>query len=123
MVVADPQVKIQIESEGKTRDGKLTPSAGATIEVLLADSAKSGLAIDYTDPDVLRLSLSGDVTLRAGKTGAVEVSGSVDRSLLDGATTLHGTVTWEIPKSISVQVTTDLGRDEKKVGTKVNIAF
>ncbi|MFN8179004.1 MAG: hypothetical protein U0167_13825 [bacterium] len=121
--MADPHVKIQIESEGTTKDGKLTPSAGASIEVLLADSAKSRLAIDYTDPDVLRLSLSGDVTLRAGKTGTVDVSGSVDRSLLDGATTVRGKVTWEIPKSISVQVTTDLGKDEKKVGTRINFNF
>jgi hypothetical protein len=121
--MADPTVKIQVQSEGVVKNGKLTPSAGATIDVLLADSVKSGLAIDYSSPDVLRLSLSGDVTLRAGRIGTVDISGSVDKSLLDGATTVHGTVTWEIPKSVSVQVSTDLGKDEKKVGTTVNLKF
>jgi len=121
--VADPTVKIQIESEGEVKDGTLTPSAGASIEVMLADSAKSGLSIDYRDPDKLRLSLSGAVTLRVGGSGTVDVKGSVDRSLLDGATTVHGTVTWEIPKSVSVQVTTDLGRKEKDVGATVKLAF
>lgn len=121
--MAEPKVKVTVVADGKRKDGVLTPSAGTTIELLVADAAKAKFGIDYTEPDVLSLHLGGDVQKRLGTKGRIRAEGEIEKSLRDGSISFDGTLTMQFSKEVAVRVDTSLDDSRKQVGLKLTLAF
>lgn len=121
--MADPKVKVTVVADGKRKDGVLTPSAGATIELLVADAAKARFGIDYTKADELSLRVGGDVEKRFGAKGRIRAEGDLEKSLLDGTVSFDGTLTMQFSKDVAVKVDTALDDSKQQVGLKLTLAF
>ncbi len=91
-------VAVKLEAGGEESNHTFTPKAGAKVDIDF-DPLTTAVKFDYSRPDALSVSLSGDLALKShGLTLGLEGDASTD-----GSRSVSGTLTWDINKDISAQ--------------------
>ncbi|HEY4393684.1 MAG TPA: hypothetical protein VGP64_06460 [Polyangia bacterium] len=89
-------VAVKLEADGEEKNGTFTPSVGTQVDVDF-DPLETSVKVDYSRPDALSISLSGDLAL---KTHGLSLGLEGDAAT-DGSRSVSGRLTWEIDKNVS----------------------
>jgi hypothetical protein len=119
----EPKIEVVVKAEGRTKAGVFHPTLGTKVEARFADAGKAKIEVDYRDPDSLRITVAGDLSMRGIGMRNVRLGGELEREMFTGRNEFHGSVSWKIPKNVAVEVTTGLSKTEQRVGAKVTLKF
>ena len=99
-----PDVAVKLEADGEEKNGAFTPSVGTQIDVDF-DPLETSVKFDYSRPDALSVSLSGNLALRPNGLSL----GLEGDAATDGTRSVSGTLTWDINKNISANAEVTYG--------------
>ena len=118
-----PAINYELEVGGGLEQGFVRPEAGGQIEIRLSDAVQSRFRLDYSSPDILKLTAEGEFRLFKRGDAAIELGAGASATLLDGTKTYNGRVTWTISKEVALRATTEFGPDGNRVGASITLRF
>ena len=113
-------VKVELDVSGKVASGTVSPAAGASIEIEPVPGKALTLSLDYRSQNELILSAAG--TMKVSHTG-LDLSGGIDRNLLNGDTELTGKVSYTISKNVAAVISGQIGSGGAQASAGITVKF
>lgn len=98
--MSKPKFSLEMRGSGVTKNADIEAAAGSSFSVEY-DPAKANVSIDYSSEDKLKISVSGEVNLKALGFPSVALGSGV--TLDKDGTSVNGSLEWSITKSISTK--------------------